>query len=165
MLILRQLLGAVLFRHLCLLSVSSGCNTLLIYCLLASLESYNKMVVCVLQCYYYFAVGENLVLRFAWTATVMVQLYSFIDADILATILASLEVFRSYNVNVFNLKHVFHFLCKTWEFCWSCVLCRNCHVYDPSKSSLTYNQKKLILCSMILPIPKCQCTAEQYHLF
>jgi len=52
-------------------------------------------VVCLSQCYYYFAIVENLVLRFAWTASVTVQLYSFIDSEILATILASLEVFRS----------------------------------------------------------------------
>jgi len=53
-------------------------------------------VLCVLsQCYYYFAIAEDLVLRFAWTASVTVQLYSFIDSEILATVLASLEVFRS----------------------------------------------------------------------
>jgi len=47
---------------------------------------------------------EDLVLRFSWTASVTVQLYSFIDSAILTTILASLEVFRSFINSLYDLS-------------------------------------------------------------
>jgi len=47
------------------------------------------------QCYYYFAIAENLVLRFSWTVAVTVLIYGSVDYEILETVLASLEVFRS----------------------------------------------------------------------
>ena len=48
----------------------------------------------IFQSYYYFAIIEDFVLRFAWTITVSVGEGGFIHSEILKSILASLEVFR-----------------------------------------------------------------------
>lgn len=62
------------------------------------------------QAYYYSAIVEDVLLRFAWTLTVTLSTVSGVHgmSDILATILAPLEVFRcvslfvsSYNLDIF----------------------------------------------------------------
>lgn len=44
--------------------------------------------------YYYFAVIEDLVLRFGWTLSVSLTESGYIHSDLMVTILAPLEVFR-----------------------------------------------------------------------
>ncbi|CAK9291988.1 unnamed protein product [Gordionus sp. m RMFG-2023] len=55
--------------------------------------------------YYYFAMIEDLVLRFAWTLTVSVGKEELLEADILISILAPLEVFRRFVWNFFRLEN------------------------------------------------------------
>ena len=47
-----------------------------------------------LQAYYYFAILEDLVLRFMWTITVTIGEEEIINSEVLKTFVASLEVFR-----------------------------------------------------------------------
>jgi len=46
------------------------------------------------QAYYYFAIAEDLLLRFMWTLTVTVGEEEIINSEVLKTFVASLEVFR-----------------------------------------------------------------------
>lgn len=57
------------------------------------------------KAYYYFAMVEDLVLRFAWTLTVSVSQGSVLDSEILRTILGVLEVFRRFIWNYFRLEN------------------------------------------------------------
>ncbi|XP_006819156.1 solute carrier family 53 member 1-like [Saccoglossus kowalevskii] len=57
------------------------------------------------KAYYYLAVFEDLILRFAWTLTVSVGEMNYFDSDILVTILSPLEVFRRFVWNFFRLEN------------------------------------------------------------
>ncbi|XP_070531621.1 xenotropic and polytropic retrovirus receptor 1 homolog isoform X2 [Ptychodera flava] len=57
------------------------------------------------KAYYYAAVLEDFILRFAWTLTVSVGELGYFDSDILVTILAPLEVFRRFIWNFFRLEN------------------------------------------------------------
>jgi len=47
------------------------------------------------QAYYYFAIAEDLLLRFMWTITVTIgEDEDIINSEVLKTFVASLEVFR-----------------------------------------------------------------------
>lgn len=48
-----------------------------------------------LQWFYYFAVVEDFILRFAWAFSMSLTETGYIHADLMITILAPLEVFRS----------------------------------------------------------------------
>ena len=48
-----------------------------------------------LQAYYYFALLENFVLRFAWTITISVGEAGMMKNEVLMSVLASCEVLRS----------------------------------------------------------------------
>lgn len=63
---------------------------------LADLLMYRLTVTCVssLQAYYYCAIVEDVLLRFAWILTVTLTSLTSVEGDILATLLAPLEVFR-----------------------------------------------------------------------
>lgn len=52
-------------------------------------------LICVLKGYYYFAIIEDLLLRLTWTLTVTIGEGEVINSEILKTVVASLEVFRS----------------------------------------------------------------------
>lgn len=58
-----------------------------------------------LQAYYYSAIVEDVLLRFSWTLTItlstVVKFHGM--ADILATLLAPMEVFRYFSTSVVNL--------------------------------------------------------------
>lgn len=47
-----------------------------------------------IQTYYYLAIVEDLILRFTWTLTASIEEESYMNSEILKSILASLEVFR-----------------------------------------------------------------------
>jgi len=47
-----------------------------------------------IQAYYYFAIAEDLLLRFMWTITVTIGEEEIINSEVLKTFVASLEVFR-----------------------------------------------------------------------
>uniref|UniRef100_A0A4W4GL42 SPX domain-containing protein n=1 Tax=Electrophorus electricus TaxID=8005 RepID=A0A4W4GL42_ELEEL len=58
------------------------------------------------KAYYYCAILENVILRFAWTIPITVRATYHVDiADILATVLAPLEVFRRFVWNFFRLEN------------------------------------------------------------
>lgn len=61
-----------------------------------SCEDVFTMVYVCLQAYYYSAIVEDVLLRFSWTLTLTLSTVSDIHgiSDILATVLAPLEVFR-----------------------------------------------------------------------
>lgn len=55
--------------------------------------------------YYYFAVIEDLILRFGWTLSVSLTESGYIHSDLMVTILAPLEVFRRFVWNFFRLEN------------------------------------------------------------
>ncbi|PVD21893.1 hypothetical protein C0Q70_17696 [Pomacea canaliculata] len=57
------------------------------------------------KAYYYFAIVEDVILRFIWVLTVTLADGHFLHAEILATILALLEVFRRFVWNFFRLEN------------------------------------------------------------
>lgn len=65
----------------------------------------REEIVYAYKAYYYFAVIEDTILRFAWTLTVTLAEQKIIDPDILTSILASLEVIRRYIWNYFRLEN------------------------------------------------------------
>ena len=71
---------------------SNTCDTVYSNGLVYSL---NQCVCCIsLQAYYYFAMVEDLILRFTWILSVTVGEMGFLHPEILKSILAPLEVFR-----------------------------------------------------------------------
>lgn len=58
----------------------------------------SSCLLCLPQAYYYSAIVEDVLLRFSWTLTVTLSTVSGIHgiSDILATVLAPMEVFRYY---------------------------------------------------------------------
>ncbi len=55
--------------------------------------------------YYYFAIIEDLILRFGWTASVTVSFYQPYYNDVVTSILAVFEVFRRFVWNFFRLEN------------------------------------------------------------
>jgi len=55
--------------------------------------------------YYYFAVIEDLILRFGWTLSLSLTESGYIHSDLMVTILAPLEVFRRFVWNFFRLEN------------------------------------------------------------
>ncbi|GFS55909.1 xenotropic and polytropic retrovirus receptor 1 [Trichonephila inaurata madagascariensis] len=55
--------------------------------------------------YYYFAVVEDLILRFGWTLSVSLTEMGLIHADIMSSVLAPLEVIRRFVWNFFRLEN------------------------------------------------------------
>lgn len=55
--------------------------------------------------YYYFAIIEDLILRFGWTLSVSLTESGYIHSDLMVTILAPLEVFRRFVWNFFRLEN------------------------------------------------------------
>lgn len=55
--------------------------------------------------YYYFAIIEDLILRFGWTLSVSLTEIGVIHADIVVSILAPLEIFRRFVWNFFRLEN------------------------------------------------------------
>ena len=60
-----------------------------------SLQFHSVNDCSLLQAYYYFALLENFVLRFAWTITISVGEAGMMKNEVLMTVLASCEVLRS----------------------------------------------------------------------
>ncbi|XP_060078011.1 solute carrier family 53 member 1-like isoform X1 [Ylistrum balloti] len=65
----------------------------------------REEIVYAYKAYYYFAVVEDFVLRFAWTITVSVGEGGYFPGEALKTLLASLEVFRRFVWNFFRLEN------------------------------------------------------------
>lgn len=57
------------------------------------------------KAYYYFAMIEDLLLRFTWTITVTIGEKEIINSEVLKTVVASLEVFRRFVWNFFRLEN------------------------------------------------------------
>ncbi|XP_060535438.1 solute carrier family 53 member 1-like [Cylas formicarius] len=55
--------------------------------------------------FYYFAIVEDLVLRFTWTANVYLTECNYVSGDVLTSILTPLEVFRRFVWNFFRLEN------------------------------------------------------------
>ncbi|XP_015237198.1 PREDICTED: xenotropic and polytropic retrovirus receptor 1 homolog [Cyprinodon variegatus] len=57
------------------------------------------------KAYYYCAIVEDVLLRFAWILTVTLNSLTSVEGEILATLLAPLEVFRRFVWNFFRLEN------------------------------------------------------------
>lgn len=57
------------------------------------------------QWFYYFAIVEDLILRFGWTLSMSLIEMGYIDSDLIFSILAPLEVFRRFIWNFFRLEN------------------------------------------------------------
>lgn len=55
--------------------------------------------------WYYFAMFEDLILRFGWTLSMSVIEMGYMDSDIVFSLLAPLEVFRRFIWNYFRLEN------------------------------------------------------------
>lgn len=55
--------------------------------------------------FYYFAIIEDFVLRFAWAISLYVTEMGYVSGDIMTSILAPLEVFRRFVWNFFRLEN------------------------------------------------------------
>ncbi|XP_015607072.1 xenotropic and polytropic retrovirus receptor 1 homolog isoform X2 [Cephus cinctus] len=55
--------------------------------------------------FYYFAIIEDLVLRFAWVANFILTHYKYVSSDLMTSIIAPLEVFRRFIWNFFRLEN------------------------------------------------------------
>lgn len=55
--------------------------------------------------FYYFAIVEDLILRFGWTLSMSLIEAGFIEGDLMLTILSPLEVFRRFIWNYFRLEN------------------------------------------------------------
>lgn len=55
--------------------------------------------------YYYFAIIEDLILRFGWTLSVSLSEVGVLHADLVVSILAPLELFRRFIWNFFRLEN------------------------------------------------------------
>lgn len=59
-----------------------------------ALDCLNLLCVEIFQAYYYFAMIQDLLVRFTWTITVTIGEEEVINSEVLKTAVASLEVFR-----------------------------------------------------------------------
>ncbi|KAG5896367.1 hypothetical protein JTB14_005845 [Gonioctena quinquepunctata] len=55
--------------------------------------------------FYYFAIIEDFVLRFAWTISLYLTEYGYVSGDIMTSVLSPLEVFRRFVWNFFRLEN------------------------------------------------------------
>ncbi|XP_045461774.1 xenotropic and polytropic retrovirus receptor 1 [Harmonia axyridis] len=55
--------------------------------------------------FYYFAIIEDLILRFAWAFSMSLTEMGYVHADLMVTLLAPLEVFRRFMWNFFRLEN------------------------------------------------------------
>lgn len=55
--------------------------------------------------YYYFAIVEDLVLRFGWAISLSLTETGFLHGDLMVSVLAPLEVFRRFVWNFFRLEN------------------------------------------------------------
>src|SRR5436309_2550877 len=55
--------------------------------------------------YYYFAIVEDLVLRFGWVLSLSLTEMGYLHGDLMVSILAPLEVFRRFVWNYFRLEN------------------------------------------------------------
>ncbi|CAH1099848.1 unnamed protein product [Psylliodes chrysocephalus] len=55
--------------------------------------------------FYYFAIIEDFVLRFAWTVSLYLSEYGYVSGDIMTSVLSPLEVFRRFVWNFFRLEN------------------------------------------------------------
>jgi hypothetical protein len=55
--------------------------------------------------FYYFAIVEDFILRFAWTLSVSLTEVGIVHADLMMSILAPLEIFRRFIWNFFRLEN------------------------------------------------------------
>ncbi|KAF8788492.1 Xenotropic and polytropic retrovirus receptor like protein [Argiope bruennichi] len=90
--------------------------------------------------YYYFAIVEDLVLRFGWTLSVSLTEMGLIHADIMSSVLAPLEVIRRFVWNFFRLEN---------EHLNNCGKFRA--VRDISVAPLDSSDQTLLLCMMDEP--------------
>ncbi|ESP04786.1 hypothetical protein LOTGIDRAFT_184750, partial [Lottia gigantea] len=65
----------------------------------------REEIVYAFKAYYYFAIVEDFILRFAWSLTVSVGEGLLFHNEILTTLLASFEVFRRFVWNFFRLEN------------------------------------------------------------
>ncbi|KAG8192346.1 hypothetical protein JTE90_002166 [Oedothorax gibbosus] len=90
--------------------------------------------------YYYFAIVEDLILRFGWTLSVSLTEMGLIHADIMSSVLAPLEVIRRFVWNFFRLEN---------EHLNNCGKFRA--VRDISVAPLDSSDQTLLLCMMDEP--------------
>lgn len=64
----------------------------------------RTLTFCLTQ-WYYFAMFEDLILRFGWTLSMSVIELGYMDSDIVFSLLAPLEVFRRFIWNYFRLEN------------------------------------------------------------
>lgn len=57
------------------------------------------------QFFYYFAIVEDLVLRFVWALSLVLTEMKYVSGDVMTTLLAPLEVFRRFVWNFFRLEN------------------------------------------------------------
>lgn len=55
--------------------------------------------------FYYFAIVEDVILRFGWTLSMSLIEAGYIESDLMITILSPLEVFRRFMWNYFRLEN------------------------------------------------------------
>lgn len=55
--------------------------------------------------FYYFAIVEDIILRFGWTLSISLIEAGYIESDLMITILSPLEVFRRFIWNYFRLEN------------------------------------------------------------
>lgn len=55
--------------------------------------------------YYYFAILEDLMLRLGWVVSISLQEFTSVDANIVTSVLATLEIFRRFVWNFFRLEN------------------------------------------------------------
>lgn len=65
---------------------------------------FHSLTFCLTQ-WYYFAMFEDLILRFGWTLSMSVIEMGYMDSDIVFSLLAPLEVFRRFIWNYFRLEN------------------------------------------------------------
>lgn len=57
------------------------------------------------QWFYYFAIVEDLILRFGWTLSMSLIEMGYMESDLIFSLLAPLEVFRRFIWNFFRLEN------------------------------------------------------------
>ncbi|XP_035220946.1 LOW QUALITY PROTEIN: xenotropic and polytropic retrovirus receptor 1-like [Stegodyphus dumicola] len=90
--------------------------------------------------FYYFAIVEDLILRFGWTLSVSLTEMGLIHADIMSSVLAPLEVIRRFVWNFFRLEN---------EHLNNCGKFRA--VRDISVAPLDSSDQNLLICMMDEP--------------
>lgn len=58
-----------------------------------------------MQLFYYFAIVEDLILRFGWTMSMSLVKAGYVEGELMMTLLAPLEVFRRFMWNYFRLEN------------------------------------------------------------